>query len=133
MVGMLEAMRTTFGEEGLQKLVEKRTSDQIKIYEKQMPAGKSSLQEKVEALTAIRSREGYMAEWSQCQAGRFEFIENNCPICVAAQSCQLLCSGEMELFQAVLGKDVSIERTEHIINGSRRCVYHIRKADTVHG
>jgi len=53
------------------------------------------------------------------------FIENHCPICAAANSCQGLCLSELELFQSVLGPAAHIERTEHIIAGNRRCVYRI--------
>ncbi|MDW1945512.1 transcriptional regulator, partial [Vibrio sp. Vb0599] len=30
------------------------------------------------------------------------------------------------VFQSLLGDDTTVERTEHIISGQRRCVYRIR-------
>ena len=45
-----------------------------------------------------------------------------------AKSKFLLCDAELELFQAILGEDVVIERTEHILLGARRCAYRIRTA-----
>ncbi|MEM1241845.1 MAG: transcriptional regulator, partial [Cyanobacteria bacterium P01_H01_bin.26] len=35
---------------------------------------------------------------------------------------------ELEVFQAVLGEHVEVERTEHILNGSRRCAYRVASA-----
>jgi predicted ArsR family transcriptional regulator len=64
-----------------------------------------------------------MAEVESLDDGSFLLIENHCPICTAAQACTGLCARELEVFQTVLGKDVAIERSEHILSGSRRCVY----------
>ena len=55
----------------------------------------------------------------------FTFVENHCPICAAATACQGFCATEIELFQAALGPGVDVSRTEHIINGERRCAYRI--------
>jgi predicted ArsR family transcriptional regulator len=54
-------------------------------------------------------------------------VENHCPICVAAAACTNLCAGELHVFQAVLGEDVAVERTDHILAGARRCAYRISK------
>ena len=53
-------------------------------------------------------------------------VENHCPICAAATACQGLCRDELALFQKVLGPNVEVERTEHILAGARRCAYVIR-------
>ena len=55
----------------------------------------------------------------------FLFIERHCPICAAANACQGFCSTELDLFRAVLGAGVAVERMEHIIAGDRRCVYSV--------
>jgi predicted ArsR family transcriptional regulator len=65
-----------------------------------------------------------MAECQQTADG-YLLVENHCPICVAATTCQGLCRAEQEVFQQALGNDVSVERTEHIIQGDRRCAYRI--------
>ena len=66
-----------------------------------------------------------MAEWKRNKDGSFLLIENHCPICAAAQECQSLCLGELSLFRSALGRGVQIERTEHLFDGARRCVYRI--------
>ncbi len=72
-----------------------------------------------------QSAEGYMAEAVREATGSWLFIENHCPICSAASVCTGLCSGELEVFSAVLGSGVRVERTEHLLSGSRRCSYRV--------
>jgi predicted ArsR family transcriptional regulator len=36
-----------------------------------------------------------------------------------------LCRSELAIFRAVLGADVTVERTDHILAGARRCAYRI--------
>jgi predicted ArsR family transcriptional regulator len=36
-----------------------------------------------------------------------------------------LCGKELEVFRAVLGQDVTVERTEHMVVGARRCAYRV--------
>jgi predicted ArsR family transcriptional regulator len=52
-------------------------------------------------------------------------VENHCPICVAAKTCQGYCRAELDTFRAVLGPDAKVERTEHIVQGDRRCAYRV--------
>lgn len=121
-VGILEAVRAAFGEKGMAKLVSERTRVQFSRYRERI-ASEFPLEKKVAALAAIRRDEGYMAEWSQEPNGALQLVENNCPICAAANSCQGLCEGELELFRQLLGQGVEIQRTEHIMQGARRCCY----------
>ncbi len=123
-VGLLQAMRQAFGEDGLAKLVEARTNSQVKAYRARIPS-RAPLEKRVAALAAIRKEEGYMAEWRKTRDGKLTLVENHCPICAAAQECQGLCAGELRLFRTVLGRGVHIERTEHLLEGARRCVYKI--------
>ena len=122
-VGLLEAMRNTLGEKGLEKLVAERTRAQIKDYRARIT--QNGLGKRIAALAKIRTEEAYMAEWRRNRDGSFLLVENHCPICAAAGICQGLCMGEKKLFRAVLGPKVTIERTEHILSGDRRCAYRI--------
>ncbi len=83
------------------------------------------LESRVAQLAEIRSRDGYMADYDKDDEG-FLLIENHCPICVAAKACQGFCRAEMNIFQSVLGEEVQITRTEHIVAGDRRCAYRIK-------
>ena len=59
------------------------------------------------------------------------FVESHCPICAAATVCKGFCETELDLFRAVLGPEIDVERVEHIVSGDRRCAYRIMqgKAD----
>ncbi len=123
-VELLGAMRQTFGEAGLDRLVETRAIAQRKAYGARM-AGADDLAARLDHLAQIRCEEGYMAEVI-ADGSDFLFIENHCPICAAATVCQGLCRAELDVFCDVLGDDVTMERTEHIPQGARRCAYRIR-------
>ncbi|MBX3459065.1 MAG: transcriptional regulator [Planctomycetes bacterium] len=124
-VGILQAARQAFGEAGMSKLIERRMLDQIERYESRV-GKRRGLEAKVAELAGLRDEEGYMAEWSRESDGSLLLIENHCPICAAAQTCQELCTSELRLFRTVLGAEV--EREEHILSGRRRCLYRIRQA-----
>ncbi len=123
-VGMLAALKAAFGKRGMDRLIAERTRAQVTAYSARIPK-RAALGKRVAALAAIRREEGYMAEWSRDGDRGFLLLENNCPICAAAAACQGLCAGELELFQTVLGPNVTVDRTEYILTGDRRCAYRI--------
>ncbi len=123
--GLLSSMHEAFGDEGIDKIIDIRTRDQQNLYGARMD-GAALLSTKLKRLAEIRNEEGYMAEVRK-DADGYLFIENHCPICAAAKTCTGLCAAELMLFQSVLGDDVKIERTEHILLGARRCAYRVSR------
>ena len=119
--GILSSVREAFGDDGVDKIVAVRTQAQIVEYKARMD-GAETLEDKLRILAEIRTGEGYMAGVEK-QDGGYLFTENHCPICVAARSCTGLCAAERNLFQAALGEGVTVQRTEHILAGARRCAY----------
>jgi predicted ArsR family transcriptional regulator len=119
---LLRSVRDLFGERGLERLIEHREQASIADYRRTIDTQRS-LRQKLTALAEIRSREGYMASVAEDVAGSFLFVENHCPICAAAAACEGLCRSELEIFRAVLGGDVTVERINHILVGARRCAY----------
>jgi predicted ArsR family transcriptional regulator len=122
-VALIGAMQQTLGSEGVQRVLDTRFAQMRLAYQQRIPSD-APLAAQLKALARVRTEEGYMAEVRRDGDG-FLFIENHCPICAAATTCQGLCASELELFQSVLGPRAHIERTEHIISGSRRCVYRV--------
>lgn len=122
-VGMLQAIQGAFGEQGLERLTDERTRQQTESYRARMPGPDAPLEERVATLTRIRREEGYMAEYRRLRDGTLKLVENHCSIANAARLCPKLCGGELSLFRAVLGEDVSVERIEHILSGDRCCSY----------
>jgi predicted ArsR family transcriptional regulator len=123
-LSLIDSVKEAFGEAGLDRLLDVRTTHQIASYQAFI-SNPNSLQKRLEALATLRTDEGYMAEILPLDDGSFLLIENHCPICAAATACTGFCARELEVFQRVLGEEVKIERTEHIVAGARRCVYRI--------
>ncbi|MCU0569103.1 MAG: transcriptional regulator [Oculatellaceae cyanobacterium Prado106] len=135
MLDILRSVETVFGEAGLDRLITDRSQRQIQTYQTKIAsafaaeqANQDSWQTRVRAIAHLRTQEGYMAEVLDQPDGSLLLVENHCPICTAAQQCQKLCGAEMEVFQAVLGEGVKLERVEHILRGDRRCAYRIQPA-----
>jgi len=125
-VSLLTEMREVFGEEGVERLLAARTEDQKKAYKKRLK-GVETLEGKLSTLAEIRSEEGYMASSMPVpdEEGAYLLVENHCPVCSAAATCQGLCKYELELFQSVVGRGVDVTREEHILSGARRCAYRV--------
>ncbi len=125
-LGLLDAMGAAFGTKGMDKLLAARTRAQGKAYGARVDRFKT-LKRRLEALAEIRSEEGYMAEVRGAGRGQYLLIENHCPVCAAAAACRGLCRGELELFRAVLGPGIEVERIDHILTGARRCSYRVQR------
>lgn len=123
-VKLIDDVRRIFGEEGLDRLIAERERDMQKDYAAAMQ-GRDGLEARVLALAALRTREGYMARAERDGEG-FLLVEDHCPICAAAESCQRFCRSELAIFRMMLGSDAEVERTEYLLEGGRRCAYRIR-------
>jgi predicted ArsR family transcriptional regulator len=123
---LLNMMQETLGKEAVDKVIDKHETNMLARYNSEIDDG-LDLESKISKLADIRTREGYMAEYEK-EGQDFLLIENHCPICVAAKTCQSFCRAELNIFQSVLGSHVQIKRTEHIIQGERRCAYRIQES-----
>lgn len=122
-VKLIELVKQTLGDSALQQVIAAAEAGGKAKYQNELQFS-NTLEERVSQLAQIRSREGYMAEYSKEQDG-FLLIENHCPICAAAQSCQGFCTAELNTFRFVLGDNVDVTRVNHILGGDRRCAYKI--------
>jgi len=121
-VELIEDVKKLFGSDGLDRLIAEREKDQLTRYGADTPA---ALEDRVRHLADMRATEGYMARVERDDAGLL-LIEDHCPICAAAETCQGFCRSELNIFRMVLGEDVEILREEHLLSGGRRCAYRIR-------
>ena len=126
-VEMLDAVRAEFGDGGVDRLIARREAVTTQSYAQAL-APLQSLAARVARLTELRTAEGYMADCSPDPGGGFLLVENHCPICAAAAACQGFCRAELQVFRNVMGPDVTVERTDHILAGARRCAYRISAA-----
>ncbi|WP_210283912.1 metalloregulator ArsR/SmtB family transcription factor [Massilia sp. Se16.2.3] len=113
---LIAGVRTLFGESGLEKLIAAREESSERAYRERI-GPHATLDDKVAALAAARSLEGYMAETEPRIDGSVLLLENHCPICTAARACQQFCRSELEVFRRVLGTGVSVVRIEHQLEG----------------
>ena len=125
-VSLIEGIRSVFGEAGLDRLIETRQGALVATY-RQALEPYPDLGDRVSVLARLRTVEGYMAQFEMQKDGSFLLIENHCPICVAAKTCQGFCRSELELFRAAFGADMSVTRQEHLLSEGRRCVYRIAR------
>lgn len=123
-IEIIDVIRSTLGEQSLYQLIAQR-SDKIEAqYREQLGTIAPELQLQIEKLAQLRSDEGYMAEVRLLPDG-FMLIENHCPICTAATSCQQFCETELDLFQRLFEDRAIVTRTDHLLAGARRCAYKI--------
>jgi predicted ArsR family transcriptional regulator len=124
-VSLISCLNETLGPDALDKLIKARSRHQLQNYRNEIKAT-SPLGEKLEALAAIRSREGYMAGVEKLgDRNSYLLVERHCPICIAATSCTGLCREELSVFRKLLGDKVEVKRTEHIVAGAPRCAYEV--------
>jgi predicted ArsR family transcriptional regulator len=111
------------GPEALDRLITARERQAEAHYRKRL-AGARTLGARVRRLAELRAAEGYMAR-AEPNGREWLLVEDHCPICAAAATCQGFCRSELELFQRCLGADAQVERCEHLLAGARRCVYRV--------
>lgn len=124
-VSLIESMKSVFGAKGMKSIIDARTESQLAQYRKALDSCGPSLRERTEKLAELRTAEGYMAEVREGENHQLSLTEHHCPICEAAKTCSGLCDAEFDVFKELLGKDVNIKRTEHLMSGADRCVYEI--------
>lgn len=116
-------MHKTLSPETLKEVLDATAKSTTEKYQEELKTV-TGLDQKVRVLAEIRNREGYMAEYVN-EGSSYLLIENHCPIQAAATCCSRFCQSEQDMFTAILGDQVRLERLEHILEGQRRCVYRI--------
>lgn len=124
-VALIGSVEDAFGPAGMTRVLDARLARQKADYSARISRS-APLEKKLQQLARVRTEEGYMAEVTR-EGRAFVFFENHCPICAAATACQGFCATELDLFRSVLGPGVTVERSEHIVAGARRCAYLIKR------
>jgi DeoR family suf operon transcriptional repressor len=84
---------------------------------------KRTLEAKVAELASILDEDGYLASWERMPEGDgFLVVEHNCAIWAVASRYGQACTSELAFIRAVL-PDAEVERTQHMVEGARRCAY----------
>ena len=125
-VDLISSLRSALGEPALDQVIGARSDRQVAAYKARLN-GASDLLQRVQRLADVRSEEGYLAE-VRADGDDLLLIEHHCPIREAAVSCGALCGAELDVFRRVLGPDVTVTRTQHVLAGDRRCAYRVEAA-----
>jgi predicted ArsR family transcriptional regulator len=123
-VDLIGAIRSELGEKAFERLLLRRSGDITAGYRRRL-SHEPDMAGKLLALAEMRAAEGYMARLEELPGEGFLLVEDHCPICAAAVSCQGFCSIELEVFRGLLDEGWRIERQEHLLSGARRCTYRI--------
>ncbi len=121
---LIDSVTELFGDEGLEKLIQRREQQLLRQYSQALTEA-DSIGERLQILASLRTAEGYMAEWQQLESGDYLLLEHHCPICAAATRCQGFCRSELALLQQVMGDGVSVSREQYLLSGDLRCSYRI--------
>lgn len=131
-VELLEALRRTGGEGAVDAALDQRAEVQRRAYRDAVATPKrASVRARVGRLAEARTADGYVAVAIH-DAGGSTLVEHHCPVAAAAGSAPSLCRRELELFRDVLGPEVHVERTAHLLAGDDRCAYRITPARPRH-
>lgn len=121
-IKLIGSVRQLFGEAGLDKLISQREEESRSAYA--LACSAPDLPTRLRQLAAVRDEEGYMAR-VEADGKDWLLIEDHCPICAAARTCQGFCRSELQLFQEVVGPGASIVREQHLLANAMRCIYRI--------
>ena len=120
---LIDNIQQLFGEVGMERLIAQREQQQLARYQAELT--QPALAGRLAALTAQRTREGYMADFRQEEDGSWLLWESHCPICAAARAWRGFCGSELALFRQLLAP-AGVEREQYLLDGDRRCLYRIR-------
>ncbi len=125
-VQLIRQAAAVLGPEAVDRLIAAREQEQQADYATAL-SGLATLGARVRKLAELRAREGYMAR-AEKHGKAWLLVEDHCPICAAAASCQGLCRSELQIFARCLGEGAHVERVEHVLAGGRRCAYRVTPA-----
>ena len=123
-VTLITRIRNQFGDEALQDIIRGNQDADLNRYQKALEQTDSDLASQLSKLAELRSEEGFMAEVRLIPNG-WLLIQNHCPIYYAAQSSQHYCHSELRLLTTLLSGRATVERTDYLLDGARRCAYKV--------
>ena len=123
-VTLITRIRNQFGDEALQDIIRGNQDADLNRYQKALEQTDSDLASQLNKLAELRSEEGFMAEVRLIPNG-WLLIQNHCPIYYAAQSSQHYCHSELRLLTTLLSGRATVERTDYLLDGARRCAYKV--------
>lgn len=125
---ILEDVAGHAGPDAVEAVLGRRTDKLAADYQDELN-GAHDLEERVDGLAHIRDQAGYLAESGRDERGELVLTENNCAIHRVAEQYPGVCAMELSLLRRVMGPDVEVTRSAHIMSGDAACRYQIRPHD----
>jgi predicted ArsR family transcriptional regulator len=125
-VDLIDDLAEEAGPAAVDAVFARRTEKLVAQYRSALE-GVTDVDQRVDALAALRDRAGYLAEVRDDEHdGRARLlVENNCAVHRVAEQHPAVCSMELALFRRVLGADVDVTRVSHAMSGDAVCCYRI--------
>jgi DeoR family suf operon transcriptional repressor len=117
---VLSFVARTSGREAVRQMFADRFRTQAEQLRTEL--GEATLQQKVEAVARLLSRQGYMAVWSE-EAGTVKLAQHNCAVRAAAEQFPEICAAEVDFLREILASEV--RRDSYIPEGCNSCQYSI--------
>ena len=125
-VELLDILESIDGSEKVDHLL--RTHVENKVQAETGNFENKTLSQKVDMLTSLLNREGYMVELEET-LDAYLFKMHHCILKEVAQKYRQLCNSELEMFLQLLG--VFVERVCHIIAEDNYCSYRVSKLNII--
>ncbi len=120
---LVDFMASTMGQEAVSLFFAKRTQGRSEQFRSQLDG--LDLEQKLEMLTQLVSRQGYMAELVRLDQDTFLLRQANCPIGDLAFRYGHPCSNEVVMYSDLL--DAQVERQQYMADHDPFCTYLIRR------
>jgi predicted ArsR family transcriptional regulator len=118
-VDLLEAVFEQSGHKGVMELLTIRNQKRIARFRDRFEG--KPIGEKVQAMSAIFSEDGYMTEWEAVEGGNYIIYQRHCAVHDMANQFRQLCSMEPMMMEALLG--VKVTREKYILRDDPLCAY----------
>ncbi len=118
-VDLLEAVFEQAGHKGVMDLLNRRNQKRIARFKERFEG--KTMRERVEAISAIFSEDGYMTEWEAVDGGNFIIYQRHCAVHDMANQFRQLCSMEPMMIEALVG--VKVTREKYILRDDPLCAY----------
>ncbi len=122
---VLAFVARTVGRQEVQRIFEQRFRTQARRLRSDLTD--ATVEERLESVVDLLSREGFMAEWS-ADAGRVRIAEHNCALRAAAERFPEICAAEADFLRDVL--QAGVRRIAYIPDGCNSCEYAVTLGET---
>lgn len=119
---MLEAIRRSFGDEAVDRLLADQASSLIETLSRDLDG--LDFDGRVEAIAKRFNDRGFVTDVERLDDGSYRIVEHNCPIRNVAERYPKVCQEELRVYSEVVGARVE-KPSCRIANGGNACEYRI--------